>query len=40
MNQQTVDKVLRNLVGRDPDFFMECDENFPMELQKLMCEPG
>ena len=40
MNQQTVDKVLRNLAERDPDFFMECDADFSMELQKLMCEPG
>lgn len=40
MNQQTVDKVLRNLAERDPDFFMECDDEFSVELQKLMCEPG
>ena len=40
MNQQTVDKVLRNLAERDPDFFMECDDKFSVELQKLMCEPG
>ena len=40
MNQQTVDKVLRNLVERDPDSFMECDDKFSVELQKLMCEPG
>ena len=40
MNQQTVDKVLRDLVGRAPDFFMECDDKFSVELQKLMCEPG
>ena len=40
MNQQTVDKVLRNLTERDPDFFMECDADFSVELQKLMCEPG
>ena len=40
MNQQTVDKVLRNLAERDPDFFMECDADFSVELQKLMCQPG
>ena len=40
MNQQTVDKVLRNLAERDPDFFMESDVDFSMELQKRMCEPG
>ena len=40
MNQQTVDKVLRNLAERDPDFFMECDADFSLALQKLMCEPG
>lgn len=40
MNQQTVDKVLRDLAGRDPDFFMECDADFSVDLQKLMCEPG
>ena len=40
MNQQTVDKVLRNLAERDPDFFMECDADSSVELQKLMCEPG
>ena len=40
MNEQAVDKVLRDLAQRDPDFFMECDADFSMELQKLMCEPG
>lgn len=40
MNQQTVDKVLRNLAERDPDFFMECDADFSVELQRLLCEPG
>ncbi len=40
MNEQAVDKVLRNLAERDPDFFMECDADFSVELQKLMCEPG
>ena len=40
MNEQAVDKVLRDLAQRDPDFFMECDADFSVELQKLMCEPG
>lgn len=40
MNEQAVDKVLRDLAQRDPDFFMECDDSFSMELQRLMCEPG
>lgn len=40
MNERTVDRVLRNLAARDPDFFMECDDQFSMELQILLCEPG
>lgn len=40
MNQQTVDKVLRHLAERDPDFYMECDQNFSCNLQTIMCEPG
>lgn len=40
MNNQTVDKVLRNLAERDPDFYVECDPNFSCELQNLMCETG
>ena len=40
MTQQTVDKVLRQLAERDPDFYMECDQNFPCNLQSIMCEPG
>ena len=40
MTQQTVDKVLRHLAERDPDFYMECNHNFSLDLPILMSEPG